>query len=120
MTTLGQALANTRRDAAVLRRSGHKAQAEGLERLCDQVTEAAEPWLRWLTEAEARLRSGRSERYLRGRFPEWQEQGNARLAGRERQYRMCVIEQRIPESVARERGRQLAHERLHGKEDKVA
>jgi hypothetical protein len=103
--TLEQVLADAREDAQALRRHGHKHDAELIEALCDKVTAAAYDFLNWLTEGEARLRSGHSVEYLRARFPAWLEQGLARWDGRKRQYRAVVVPQRGNREAAREAGR---------------
>lgn len=103
--TLEEVLADARGEAAVLRAHGHKGQAESIEKVCEAVTAAAYEYLNWLTEPEARLRSGHSTEYLRARFARWLEQGLARWDGRKRQYRAVVIPQRGNREAAREAGR---------------
>lgn len=105
MTPLEQVLADARGDAAVLRRAGHTADAQLIERICDQVANAAEDYLRWLTEEDAALRSGRSLTWIRSRFSEWEREGHARRDGRRRLYRQVVIPQRANPTAAREAGR---------------
>jgi len=109
--TLEQLLADWRGDAQVLRRQGHGCEAEQIERFADDVTRLAEDYLRWLSEDEARLRSGRSLAWLRSRFPEWERAGHARRDGQRRHYRMLVISQRANTLAAREAGRRAALER---------
>jgi hypothetical protein len=103
--TLEQTLADAREDAQALRRHGHKHDAELIEALCDKVTAAAYEFLNWLTEGEAKLRSGHSSEYLRARFPSWLEQGLAKWDGKKRQYRAVVVPQRANREAAREAGR---------------
>jgi hypothetical protein len=103
--TLEQVLADAREDAAALRRHGHKHDAELIEALCDKVADAAFEYLNWLTEGEAKLRSGHSAEYLRARFPQWLEQGLARWDGKKRQYRAVCVPQRGNREAAREAGR---------------
>lgn len=103
--TLEQVLADARGEAAVLRSHGHKAQADSVEKVCEAVTAAAYEYLNWLSEAEARLRSGHSTEFLRARFARWLEQGLARWDGKRRQYRAVVIPQRANREAAREAGR---------------
>ena len=109
--TLEQLLADWRGDAQVLRRQGHGPEAEQLEQFADAVTRVAEDYLRWLSEDEARLRSGRSSGWLRSQFPEWERAGHARRDGHRRYYRMLVISQRANTLAAREAGRRAALER---------
>jgi hypothetical protein len=105
VTTLEQVLADYREEAAVLFRSGHPVQARGIERMCDAVAEAAEDYLTWLGEPDARLQSGRSVEWLRAQFPRWLDQGLARHNGRKREYRALIIPRRANLSAAREAGR---------------
>ncbi len=108
---LSQVLADWRGDAAVLRRAGHAADAERLERMADQVSSTAAPYLTWLSETDAMLRSGRTREWLRGRFAGWEAEGHARLANRERQYRELIIPRRPEITSAHEAGRQAARAR---------
>ena len=106
--TLEQVLADGRDEAAVLRRNGHVAQAETLSRFIDAVLESAEDYLTWLSEGEARLRSGHSVEWLRGRFAGLQSQGLAKLEGKRRMYRAVGIPQRPNLEAARMAGRRAA------------
>lgn len=108
--TLEQVLADARGDAAVLRRHGQASVADALERLADAVAASAEDWLVFLSETDAHLRSGLSERWLRSRFSQWEREGHARVKGGEHQYRACVIPRRARIGAAAERGRQAATE----------
>ena len=105
---LEQVLADWRGDAQVLRRQGHDGEAEQIERFAVDVARAAEEYLRWLSEDEALLRSGRSRRWLRLLFPEWERAGHARRDRGRRVYRMLVIPQRANALAAREAGRRAA------------
>lgn len=98
MKTLEQVLADARGEIPILRRHGQHALADAIERLCDQVHEAATPFLRWLSESEAQLRSHRSREWLRRRFPAWERSGLARWnphRPNQRQYLECAIPQDI-------------------------
>ncbi len=108
--SLEQILADWRGDARVLRRRGDLRLAEQLERCADEAAVAAEDYIRWLTEDDARLRSGWSLARLRRQFPVWERQGHARRDGRRRLYRMLVIPQRANTLAAREAGRRAASE----------
>jgi len=108
--TLEQLLADWRGDAQVLRRRGHDREADQMERFAEAVARAAEDYLRWLSEDEALLRSGRSRGWLRSQFPDWQRAGHARREGRKRWYRMLVIPQRANPLAARAAGRRAALE----------
>lgn len=106
MRSLEQILAEARADAAVLRRTGHEHDAALIERFVKDVEVSAEEWLRWLSENDARLRSGLSSRTLRRRFSEWARSGNARYnVKKEREYRMAVVPRRANVENARVAGR---------------
>lgn len=92
--SLEQVLADARGEAQVLRKHGQEAVATAIEGLCGDVAAAAEPYLRWLSEVEASLRSRRKVPWLRQRFARWESEGFARFnprAKHERQYLQCVI-----------------------------
>ncbi len=93
MTELAAILESYRDDAKVLRRAGHDSEATLVERLCKEVEQAAGPWLTWLSETQAMLRSNRSRAWLRSRFADWERDGNARVRLRDRQYREAIIPQ---------------------------
>lgn len=102
-------LADLREDLQALRRRGvAQVPIEQLEQIADDVALAAEEYLRWLSEDEALLRSGRSRRWLRREFPEWLRAHHARREGRRRYYRMLVIPQRAHTLAARDEGRRAA------------
>jgi hypothetical protein len=106
--TLEQVLADERGQAQVLRHNGHGHDADLIERVCDRVSAAAEEYLRFLSEPDARLRTNRSQEYLRARFAEWEAQGHAYKKGTIRYYRMLVLPPRANLSAAREEGRRAA------------
>ena len=106
--TLEEVLADVREDAKVLERAGHVRDAQLLGGLADRVAAAAADYLVWLTESEARLRSGRTIAWLRGRFPEWERQGHARLDGRRRLYRTLIVPTRANTAAAYAAGRSSA------------
>lgn len=105
MSTLEEVLADVRGEAAVLRANGHKAQADSMEAVCDRVRDCMAPYLDWLSESEARARSGWSIPRLRAAFPEWQTLGLARWQGEgrraARQYRRLVVPRRPNLEAAR-------------------
>jgi hypothetical protein len=109
--TLEEVLADWRGDAAVARRLGHLQQAEQLERMADQVAAAAEDYLTFLNEPDARLVSGKTLEWLRGRFPEWLDRGLARYNGKKREYRQLALPRRANVPAARAAGRRAAQER---------
>jgi hypothetical protein len=84
-------LATYYEDANVLHRLGHTKEATTLRRIADEVTTALGDYLTWLSETEAALWSGKSERWLRERFDGWLVMGHARKGGRHRQYRAAIL-----------------------------
>jgi hypothetical protein len=98
-------LADERGQAAVLRHNGHVHDAELLERVCARVAQAARDYLLWLGEPDAALWSGKSAAWLRSRFEEWREHGNAEMRGRVRHYRAICLPRRLDLDAAREAGR---------------
>ena len=92
--TLEQVLADARGELPVLRKHGQGAIADALEQLCNEVAAAAEPYLTWLPESDAAIRSNHSSSWFRARFPAWERQGLARLCPtnhRLRQYRQLIV-----------------------------
>lgn len=103
--TLEQVIADAREEAAVLRRHHQAAIADAIGRLADAVQASALDYLNWLSESEARLRSGHDVPWLRARFAQWAEQGLAEWRGAKRYYRAVVIPQRPNLDAARAAGR---------------
>jgi hypothetical protein len=103
--TLEQVLADVRGAAAVLRANGHKAQADSMDAVVDRVRDCMGPYLDWLTEDEARTRSGWSITRLRAAFPEWETLGLSRWHGEgrraARQYRRLIVPRRANLEAAR-------------------
>lgn len=102
---LTQVLADARGEAAVLRRRGHVHEADAIEELCTKVQKAAEDFLTFVAETDARLATGRSVDYLRSHFAEWERQGHAFKRGRIRYYRLLVLPRRADVQAARAAGR---------------
>lgn len=104
--TLEEVLESLRADAKVLRRHGHAATADLLERVRREVEEAAGEWLTFLSETEAKLRSGHGTKWLADRRRVWAAEGHARKSGGHWQYRACVVPRRPQSEVdAYEAGR---------------
>lgn len=92
MTDLNEIIANAREQANVLRLTGNAGQAEYVDQLVTQIADATEEVRKWISEADAHLRSGWSMRTLRRRFQEWLVTGHARQnARKEREYRLDII-----------------------------
>lgn len=108
-SSLSQVLADAREDVQVLRRSGNTGQAEYVDALLSHVRDAAEDFLTWLSESDAVLKSGLSERTLRRRFRECLECGTARYSAKgDREYLALVVPPRPDLIAARARGRHAA------------
>lgn len=90
-------MANARREAAIIRRSGNTGQADYVEQLLDRLSRAAEDYVTWLNESAAILKSGLAERTLRRRFRELLDCGLARYNEKgEREYRAIAVGPRRP------------------------
>lgn len=105
MKPIETVIADLRDEAAVLRRNGHVAQADTIDRVLDEVRAAARDFLEWISEGEAQLRSGRGADYFRTRRPTWEEDGLAKKVGRTWFYRRCAIERRKLTSITRAEAR---------------
>lgn len=105
---LSDVLADLRHVAGVLRRTGHVLEAQLRDEIADDIEAAAGEWLTWLSETDAAMRSGRSREWLRSRFADWQRDGHARLHGKDRQYRACVVPRRSNVTAARAAGTDAA------------
>lgn len=91
-------------DAQVLRGRGHVRDAELLDRCAEEMKHALAPFLAWMSEADAMLRSGRGVEFFRSRFAGWQSQGLSEQRGRHRWYRAAVVPLRAHPSAARAAG----------------
>lgn len=81
-------------DAALIASYGMEREAGIIGAVVRDVEEAAEAYLRFISEKDAMLRSGHTDEWLRMRFEAWEREGNARKNpsnSRERQYRMFVV-----------------------------
>lgn len=108
-TDLAQVLADAREEAQVLRRAGNPGQADYVDALISRVRDAAEDFITWLSEADAVLKSGLSERTLRRRFRDCLDCGTARYGAKGgREYLAAVIPSRPDLNAARARGRRVA------------
>ncbi len=108
--TLEQILADWSEDAQVLRRRGHRHDAELMEQFVHDIKRAAEPFLVWLSEKDAQIRSGRSLRWLRSQFPDWETEGHARRRNGRREYRMVVVPRRVKVTSLRADARRTARQ----------
>lgn len=101
---LAQVLADAREESAMLRRRGVTQLADYADDLVEKVARAAEDYLRFIPESEARLR-GAKLAFLRRNFATWEADGHARRVGGVREYRAIMLPRVTPQSVAREAGR---------------
>lgn len=102
------ALADERGQAAVLEHNGHEHDARLIRRICDRFAEAAHEYIHFMSEAEAMLRTGDSERQLRRQYARLEPLGHAKKINGMRYYRECMLEPRANLSAAREAGRRAA------------
>lgn len=106
MRELGLVIADYCEFATTLRRAGHAEQAKLIEEFANDVRISAEDYLRFVGESDASLMAGKSVKWLRAQYPEWESQGHARKGeGARREYRMLVLPRRPNLSAAREAGR---------------
>lgn len=110
--SLEQVLADVRGELPILRKHKQDALADALERVCKDVTAAAEEYLLFVGETDAMLRTGRSQRWLRARFAEWEHQGHCRWRSGNRQYRLLILPQRANPQAAYEAGKAAGRERV--------
>lgn len=108
--TLEQVLADMREEVQSLRRARAQMPLDRVGEWTDAIQNAAEEWLTWLSESDAAIRCGFSEGWLRARFEMWKRDGHARMKGRARQYRACVVPRRADVAEASNRGRAAARE----------
>lgn len=110
--TLEEVLGDWREQAQVLGARGHGQEAKAIHDLVDEVTAAAEDYLKFLTEKDAILRSAKSQQWLRCRFAEWEREGHATKVKGVRYYRQIVLPQRANVSAAFEEGKRAGQEGL--------
>lgn len=107
---LGQVLIDAVDDIASHKVKSDVLKIEYVADLVDRIKDAAEDFTTWLSESDAMLKSGLSERTLRRRFREMQECGTARYNRRTngREFLAKCIPQRPNITAARARGRGTA------------
>jgi hypothetical protein len=103
--TLEQVIADYRGDLAVLRKHAETVRVDLIEQILDAVKESAADYLTFISEDDARLRSGHTVEWLRARFAQWARDGHAKIERRQRWYRAVVVERRADVAAAREAGR---------------
>lgn len=104
---LTQLVAEIRDHAAVLEHTGNTGQAQYLAHVAERLKDAAEDYTTWISEQNALLRSGWTERTMRRRFAELQECGLARWHDGKREFLVCAVPPRADIEGARERARMV-------------
>jgi hypothetical protein len=108
---LAQVLTDARGDLAVLRKHGATVPIERVAELLEGVAEAAYPFVTFIAESEAVVRSDHRAPWFRQRFDDWARQGYARYNPRrpkERQYLLAVVPLRHDVEAVREDARRQA------------
>lgn len=105
MPDLSQLLIDKREEVAMLARAHASVQPEYLTELLDEFKAASEDFITWLSESDAMLKSGLSERTLRRRFREMLECGTARWGKTGREFLSKCIPPRPDVAAAHARGR---------------
>lgn len=106
--SLEQVIADRRESANHAGWLGHAHDAELIRSVLDEVEEAAEDYLRWLSEAEAKLWTGHVTRWLRARYAELEPDGNAKTEHGKRFFRAICLPRRVNADQARAAGRRAA------------
>lgn len=104
MNDLSTVLADLRSDAAAHRRRGNTHDAEVMERIATDVAEAAEEYLTFVPESDASLFSGKKVTWLRTQFEAWARRGHAKMIGRVRYYRQCILPRRAGTAASYDAG----------------
>lgn len=112
MLDLQQVLADAREEATILEANHAAMSVTRVRELLKAVETAAEEWLLFLSEGDAVIRTGYSVPWLRARYEAWARDGHARMVGRARQYRACVLPRRANTQAAAEAGRDAARQLL--------
>jgi hypothetical protein len=113
MPDLAQVLTDARGDLAVLRKHGATVPVDRVAELIEGVAEAAYPFVTFISETEAIVRSDHRAPWFRQRFEDWKRQGYARYNPRhakEREYLLAVVPLRHDVEAVREDARRQAKE----------
>jgi len=109
---LEQVLGELHDEARVLAKYGDERVAKIISGIIKRVRDAAEDYITWLSEGDAQLWTGRSERWLRARFVEWERGGHAKKERGRRYYRAVVLPHRENVSAAYRAGEAAARRPL--------
>lgn len=110
-SSLLQVIADAQGDLAVLRKHGASVPIERVVGLIEGVAEAAYPFVTFISETEAVVRSDHRAPWFRQRFGDWERQGYARLNPRrpkERQYLLAIVPLRHDVEAVRADARRTA------------
>lgn len=110
---LAQVLADARGDLAVLRKHGASVPVETVAGMIDGVADAAYPFVTFISETDAIVRSDHRAPWFRQRFPDWAQQGYARYnprRPRERQYLLAIVPLRHDVEAVKDDARRTARE----------
>lgn len=113
MSDLAQILTDARGDLAVLRKHGASVPIERVAEIIDGLAEAAYPFVTYISETDAIVRSDHRAPWFRQRFDDWARQGYARMnprRPRERQYLLAIVPLRHDVEAVREDARRTAQE----------
>jgi hypothetical protein len=110
MKPLEQVLADAREEAQVLRANRASFSVERVEQLLDAISESAEDFITWLSEGDAAIRRGVTVQTMASYFTAMLRDGNARLSGRQRQYRQSAVPRRANTAAAAARAREAARQ----------
>lgn len=94
MKTLETLIADWREQASSCRRVKDERIAEVIEQIIDDMARGAEPFMTWIPESDAIIRSGHGTEWFRARYAMWERQGLARVSPtnkRHRQYLLCIV-----------------------------
>lgn len=110
MSDLVQAIADARENLSILKKHGAVVPVENVTAFFDSICEAAYPFITFISEADAAVRSGHQAAWFRNRFADWERQGYARLHAGKRQYMLAIVPLRHDVEALREDARRTAHE----------
>lgn len=110
MKQLEEVIADAREEASVLDSNRASFSVARVRDLLDEIAAAAEAFITWLSEGDAAMRAGVSGETMRGRYPTMEREGNARMSGRQRQYRQCAVPQRAQTAAVAARAREIARQ----------
>lgn len=77
--------------AQTLNDLGFNREAHIISAITVAYIKAAAPFMWWISESDAQVRSGHTTAWLRSHFPLWESAGHARKIGHTRQYRSIII-----------------------------